>query len=368
MALKFQKLRVAEVVRETPEAITIYFERPAGEEFNYLPGQYLTLRVSPEGKNLNRAYSLCSSPTLDRDRLAVTVKMTPGGKVSTYLNSHLAAGAEMDVMPPLGNFVARIDETPRHYVLIGAGSGITPLMSILRTALAANDRNEVSLIYGNRREDCIIFHRRLLDLKSTYGDRLRLIHSLSQPPTGWAGRSGRLAGDSLKSILAEVRGACSLPIDYFLCGPAGLMDEAHKCLLAAGTPEAQIHQEHFSAPAPDEAREEPTAMTPGGAAGSAPAQEKRGDYNVTVIIEGEKKDIRVRVTDSVLEAALDNDLDPPYACMIGSCCTCKAKLVAGKVIMDDREGLTDEEIRQGYVLTCQSHPVTEGVILDYDDV
>lgn len=109
-------------------------------------------------------------------------------------------------------------------------------------------------------------------------------------------------------------------------------------------------------------------MTPGGAAGSAPAQEKRGDYNVTVIIEGEKKDIRVRVTDSVLEAALDNDLDPPYACMIGSCCTCKAKLVAGKVIMDDREGLTDEEIRQGYVLTCQSHPVTEGVILDYDDV
>ena len=362
MALKFQKVKVAKVVRETQDAITIHFENPDKTLYTYVPGQYLTLKVEVNGKNYNRAYSLCSSPACD-EHLAVTVKKVSDGLVSSHLNNNLQAGTYIDILPPLGNFVAKLNATQqKHYILIGAGSGITPLMSILRTALEVEPKSKVTLVYGNRNEDCTIFKSRLTELEQKFTNRLKVIHSFTQPSPGYTGVTGRLTRGKVKEILQPVIQEESLVKEYFICGPSAMMDEAGHALKEMHVPAQYVHQEHFSAPIThpmDEPETPPVAVADDG---------KPKKHEVTVILEGEQRVITVSPNESILEAALDNDLDPPYACMIGSCCTCKAKLVAGKVMMDDREGLTDDEIRDGYVLTCQSHPTTAGVIVSYDEV
>lgn len=358
MALKFQKLQVHNVIRETPDAITIYFQNPDKELYAYIPGQYLTLRTEINGKAYNRAFSLCSSPVSD-EMLAVTVKRTPGGLVSTYLIENLKAGDALEVMPPMGNFTAKLkDYQVKHYILIGAGSGITPLMSILKSALEIESQSRVTLLFGNRNEESIIFRSALQTLVEKYGERLKVIHSLSQPDSSWSGTTGRLTRDHVKSILTPVIEASTLASEYYVCGPSEMMEEAVHALKELHTPAENIHQEHFTAPIahPEDEPEKQIAT----------ADVKQG--MVKVILEGKEYNIEVKPSDSILEAALDNDLDPPYACMIGSCCTCKAKLMSGNVVMDDREGLTDEEIREGFVLTCQSHPTTPNVVVSYDEI
>jgi len=357
MALKFQKLQVHKVVRETPDAITIYFQNPDKQVFNYIPGQYLTLRTEISGKAVNRAFSLCSSPITD-DLLAVTVKKTPGGLVSTYFIDNLKAGDSLEVMPPMGNFTAQLkDYQVKHYVLIGAGSGITPLMSILKSALEVEPQSKVTLLFGNRNQDCIIFYSALQALQEKYPSRLKVLHTLSQPGDNWQGMTGRITKARVKEILQSLE-QDNLGKEYYVCGPSAMMEEAVNALKEIHTKPENIHQEHFSAPIAHP-EDEPEKLV-------AAAEVKQG--TVKVILEGKEYNIEVRPSDSILEAALDNDLDPPYACMIGSCCTCKAKLLSGKVIMDDREGLTDEEIRDGFVLTCQSHPTTPNVVVSYDEI
>jgi ring-1,2-phenylacetyl-CoA epoxidase subunit PaaE len=359
MALKFQKLRVLKVVHETDDAITIHFENPDKSIYTYLPGQYLTLKVEVNGKNYNRAYSLCSCPPQD-SHLAVTVKRTTGGIVSTYLNEHLREGAYIDVLPPLGNFVAKLNSgQQKHYILIGAGSGITPLMAILRTALCTESQSKVTLLYGNRTSGSIIFKKALEELVAQNPDRLKVIHSLSQADAGWTGHSGRLTRGKIKDLLQPILQENSLAKEYFICGPSAMMDEAGHALKEMGIAADKVHQEHFSAPLTHPMDEEPKA---------AESSNEVREQKVTVILEGEEREISVGPNESILEACLDNDLDPPYACMIGSCCTCKAKLLSGSVIMDDREGLTDEEIADGFVLTCQSHPTSPNVKVSYDEL
>lgn len=355
MALKFQPLKVNRISRETTDAITIHFDCPDKELFTYKPGQYLTLRVNINGKNYNRAYSLCSSPTCD-EHLAVTVKKVSSGIVSAYLNAHLKEGMTLEVFPPLGKFCAAPDPLHQnHYILIGAGSGITPLMSILRTALNSEPSSKVTLIYGNNREETIIFNEWLKQLEKEYPNQLKVIHSLSHPSTDWKGQTGRLTRGKVKEILATLDENDGLKREYYVCGPASMMDDTLHALKDLKVPVDQVHQEHFSAPItnPMEEEEEESDVIK--------------DQEVTVILEGAEHVIKVTPVTTILEAALDNDLDPPYACMIGSCCTCKAKLLSGKIIMDDREGLTDEEIADGYVLTCQSHPTTSNVVVSYDE-
>lgn len=364
MALKFQKVRVAKVVRETQDAITIYFENPDKTLYKYIPGQYLTLKVEVNGKNYNRAYSLCSSPVTD-EHLAVTVKKVSDGLVSSHLNDNLKEGAMIDILPPLGNFVAKLDANQqKHYFLIGAGSGITPLMSILKTALVVEPKSKVTLLYGNRNEDCTIFRSTLSELAQKYADRLTVLHSCSQPAPGFIGITGRLTRGKVKEILQPLIQEESLIKEYFICGPSAMMDEAGHALKEMHVPAQYVHQEHFSAPITHPMDEPETTTNTAAVADDG----KPKKLEVTVILEGEERTITVSPNESILEAALDNDMDPPYACMIGSCCTCKAKLVSGKVIMDDREGLTDEEIRDGYILTCQSHPTTAGVVVNYDEI
>lgn len=358
MALKFQKLKVIKVVHETEDAISIHFENPDKTLFTYHPGQYLTLRVEVNGKPVNRAYSLCSSPVCDED-LAVTVKRMSEGLVSNYLNENLKPGTVMDVFPPLGNFVAKLDpNNSKHYILFGAGSGITPLFSMLRSALTREPGSKVTLVYGNRSEKSIIFRKALEELTAQYPDRLKVIHTLTQPSTEWHGMTGRITRGKVKEIVEPLLQADSLQKEYYACGPSAMMDEALHALRDLRVPAETVHQEHFSAP----------LTNPMEAPMEEGSDNKVTSQEVKVILEGEEKTISVSPNESILEAALDNDMDPPYACMIGSCCTCKAKLVAGKVIMDDREGLTDDEIRDGFILTCQSHPTTSGVVVSYDEI
>jgi len=359
MALKFQKLQVFKVVRETPDAITIFFQNPDKQLYNYIPGQYLTLRVEINGKSVNRAFSLCTSPTTD-DLLAVTVKKTTGGLVSTYFIENLKAGDSLEVLPPLGNFTAKLkDYQKKHYFLIGAGSGITPLMSILKTTLNVEKESKVTLLFGNRNTGSVIFKSQLDELQSQNPDRLKIIHVLTQPDADWSGPTGRLTRGKVKELLQSTIESESLVKEYFVCGPSAMMDEALHALKEMRVAPENTHQEHFSAPIThpmDEAVNKPEVI----------ADAKVG--SVKVILENKEYIIEVGPNSSILEAALDSDLDPPYACMIGSCCTCKAKLMSGKVIMDDREGLTDEEIRDGFVLTCQSHPTTPNVVVSYDEI
>jgi len=358
MALKFQKLQVHKVVRETPDAITIFFQNPDKEVFNYIPGQYLTLRTEINGKAVNRAFSLCSSPITD-ELLAVTVKRTPGGLVSTYFIENLKAGDYLEVMPPMGNFTAKLkDYQVKYYILIGAGSGITPLMSILKSALEVEPMSKVTLLFGNTNAASAIFFTTLQSLQEKYPDRLQVIHTFTQPESSWTGHKGRINKTSAKEILTPIVEGNTLVKEFYICGPSGMMEEAANALKEMHIHADNIHQEHFSAPIshPEDEPEKQAAV----------AELKPG--TVKVILEGKEYMIEVRPSDSILEAALDNDLDPPYACMIGSCCTCKAKLLSGKVIMDDREGLTDEEIRDGFVLTCQSHPTTPNVVVSYDEI
>lgn len=362
MALKFQKLLVEKVVQETPDAISIWFRNPDPQVFKYIPGQYLTLKIFIDEKPYNRAFSLSSCPVSD-SHLIVTVKITPGGRVSTYLVRHLSAGTEIDVMPPLGNFTAIMDAGHRNnYVLIGAGSGITPLMSILCSVMETEPHSKVTLLCGNRAEKDIIFKEKLKTLENRYPDRLKVIHSLSQPEPGWNGTTGRLTSDKVKQLLAGLPAEPLLKNEYYVCGPSAMMAEAANALRDIGVKPENLHEEHFSAPLINPDEEKP-AQKPVIVAETA-TDAKPGE--VLVVLDDKEYTIQVKDGQSILDAALDFDLDPPYACMIGSCCTCKAKLISGKVIMDDREGLTDEEIAEGFVLTCQSHPITAGVKVNYD--
>lgn len=352
---KFVPLNVKEVIRETPEAVTVVFEKPAGNEFNYKAGQYLTLKMNLGGESLRRAYSLSSSPITDV-HLAVTVKEVKDGRVSRYLNQELRAGASIEVFPPNGNFALSPDATrAMHYVLLGGGSGITPLMSILKTVLRTEPNSQITLVYGNRDEQSIIFAKQLDDLEQGSNGRLRVVNILAEAGPSWFGLKGLPNRANLLNILQDLLNASRLPKSYWICGPAPMMDEAQAALAFLNIPKENIHREVFTAALPDpEAKAAAAAMAP-----------KRGAYTVKVTLDGVTKDILVKENATILDAAIDAGMDPPFACQMGVCCTCRAKLTSGKVEMEEDEGLSDTEVKQGYILTCQSHPLSADCELEY---
>lgn len=249
---KFQPLTIQEIVKETDHAVTVKFIKPQDQSFDYQPGQYVTLKLDVNGESLRRAYSMCSSPVTD-DTIAVTVKRVEGGKASNYIADHLKAGDQVEVFPPMGNFhvVPRADRAD-HYILIGAGSGITPLMSILKSVLKIESGSRVTLIYGNSNEQSIIFRNDLKSLSEAYAGRFRVIHSLSNPLNGWEGLRGRLDRHNILQIAQEIITNDSLPKSFWICGPAGMMEEAKQALGFLGITKDQIHQELFTAPLPEE--------------------------------------------------------------------------------------------------------------------
>ncbi len=356
MAGKTFPLTVSEVANNTADTITITFDIPTHlkNEFDYDPGQYLTLEVEINGKKERRAYSMCTSPLTDLQP-AVTVKRLPGGLVSNYLNDNIKAGDTIKVLPPYGNFVVNLNEShQKQYIIYGAGSGITPLMSIIKSVLSFEKQSKVALLYGNRNEDSVIFRSELAALQQAHSERFQITHTLSQAQSLWTGETGRIDVEKIKSFAFKY-GDNNLQKEYFICGPTDMIVLAVQTLEEMHIAANNIHKEYFVLP-----DKEPDAEI-------VEAVNESGPQKVKVIHENQEYEIEVSPNESILDAALDNDIDAPFSCMAAACATCRAKVLSGKVVMDDREMLSDEEIEEGYVLTCQAHPVSADVVLTFDE-
>lgn len=347
--MRYTPLKVLEVRPETPDTFSLFFEKPASG-FEYLPGQYLTLRVEIDGKKYPRAYSLSFSPYLD-SHLAVTIKRLPGGVVSNYLWQTVRPGDFVEVFPPLGNFTV-VPQASRavQYLFIAAGSGITPIFSMLRSILFAEPKSRLLLLYGSRDQEHIIFRDALEALVAQHGEKLEVLHTLSRPLPGWTGRSGRISADWIMEQLQRVRRRL-LPVEPYLCGPSELMNLAIQTLEAQRLPREKIHTEYFTAPLPDSALTE----------APQPTQEAKA----VIHLDGKTYTVLVKPGQAILHAAQEAGLDPPYACEEGICCTCRARLLKGQVRMAVREALSDWEIEKGYILTCQAVPLEAEVEVEY---
>ncbi len=364
MAVDFHTLKVREVHRETPDTVVVAFDVPdtLKEVYTYVPGQYLTIR--PAGKKERRSYSICTC-SLAGEPLKVAVKRVEGGVISNYVNDVLAAGDDVDVMPPMGNFTMSPDSARKqHYVLVAAGSGVTPIMSILKGILLEEEQSTVSMLYCNREWDNVIFRDELLALAEKYSERFTLANVLSRPHAEWDGQKGRMDAFRLKMILPSLAKSSAADAQYYMCGPSGLMQEVQKALDDLHVPHSNVHREYFTQKTSSDHLMSATVENTGE---EVVVSDTPVDSKVTLRIGGNDTIINVPAGDSITNAAIEAEIDPPYACQLGVCCTCRAKLVKGKVRMDEREALTDSEIADGFVLTCQSHPLTTEVIVDFDN-
>jgi ring-1,2-phenylacetyl-CoA epoxidase subunit PaaE len=296
--------------------------------------------------------------------LSVTIKRVPDGRASNWLRDTLQVGDVIEVLPPLGNFFVDIDPNhSKNYVLIGAGSGITPLMSIAKTILAEEPNSVVTLWYGNRNEESIIFKKQLAALHVRHGDRLRVHHVLSRPSEDWKGTKGRLDKERIYDLLSKLFMEDEHPKVYYLCGPNGVMDAAEEALEKHAVNFFDVHREYYSAPVPTE-EEANASMGDDEDDGTIEGYELKSQ-KVTIRLNGNEHVLQVASDKYILDAAIAAELDPPFACQSGICTTCRAYLHRGVVAMDEAEGLSEEELRKGFVLTCQCHPLTEDVVVDF---
>lgn len=365
MASHFHTLTVARVTPEAAGAAAITFTVPPAlrEKFEFRPGQFLTLRTTVGGQEVRRSYSICSPRQRyeDAGELDVGIKPVEGGSFSRWAVSQLQPGAQVEVMPPDGRFTPRVPGA-RHRVGFAAGSGITPLLSIITTTLAAEPESRFTLVYGNQRVNTIMFNEALADLKDRYPARLSLVHVLSRQAQEVPLLQGRLDDAKVRELLRTV-----LPVDSideaFVCGPEGMIDTVTDALRAAGLPAERVHSERFFA------------------AGSAVATERIADRafvkratsqfdastRLEVVLDGKTHQLAMGPADKVLDVALEAGLDLPYSCKGGVCCTCRARVLEGRVEMEKNFTLEQWEVDKGFVLTCQSRPLTERVVVSYDE-
>lgn len=357
MSIHFYPLAVKDVRKETPDCVSISFDVPEQLRgtFNYKQGQYITVRTTLNGEEVRRSYSVCSSP-LDGE-LRVAVKKTEQGLFSTYANESLKKGEVLDVMPPIGKFYVELDpQKARNYTGFAAGSGITPLLSIIKTTLRTEPKSTFTLVYGNRNRHSIIFKEELEALKNLYIDRFRIIYILSRERTDAEINFGRIDAEKC-TRLCEKNLDIEHTDEFFLCGPEAMIFSVKGQLEALGVAQEKIHFELFT--------------TPGGQKNTATKTSAEGNAGpasrITVKLDGISFDFDLGFNaEPILDAALKQGADLPYACKGGVCCTCRAKLVEGEVDMEVNYGLEPEEIAQGFILTCQSHPVSEKVVVDFD--
>ena len=350
-------LKVKDVVRETPDAVTISFWHPISEEIRYLPGQFLTFLLNINGQKVRRSYSMASSPHVDVS-LSVSVKRVPGGFASVYLCDRIRPGDILETLEPMGTFVPKLDpQSRRTLVLIGAGSGITPLFSMAKSALHVEPNSHVWLIYGNRDQNSIIYKAHLDAMEQAYGrSRFQVTHMLSQPSFGWTGAEGRLNQHTLTKLLDQLSTTERQNASFYLCGPDGMMAEARSALSLVGVPAERVHKESFAhAPvAAGDVVEEPMTAS------------DTGSPEVTVLYEGSEYKFAVAPHQTILEAALDLDIDLPYSCQAGMCTACMGRCLSGKVKLDEEDGLSESELKAGYVLTCVAHPVGSDVVIEIE--
>ncbi|MFG1346228.1 1,2-phenylacetyl-CoA epoxidase subunit PaaE [Xanthobacter autotrophicus DSM 431] len=356
-APRFHRLQVREVRRETPDAVSIAFEVPPAlaADFAFAPGQYLTLKTMLDGAEVRRSYSICSGP--DEGELRVAVKQVDNGLFSTWANSAISAGDEIDVMTPTGRFgLGRNPGDGRLHVGFAAGSGITPILSIVRGVLAREPNSRFFLFYGNRSAADILFRTELEELKDLNLGRLSVFHVLSREEQDVPVLNGRLDGEKVRLLLSVMVPAAA--VDHaFVCGPAGMIDDLEGTLKDLGLPPEKIHVERFVS-----AHDGKPRVTPVVAPDAPPA------HVASLIVDGKRRDVPVAAGEAILDAALRAGVDLPFACKGGMCSTCRAKIVEGTAAMDVNYSLEPWEVQGGYVLTCQARPTSARIVVDFDQV
>ncbi|MFN3315174.1 MAG: 2Fe-2S iron-sulfur cluster-binding protein [Raineya sp.] len=348
--MKKYQLKVKDIIHETADAISIVLEQPTNETIKFKAGQFLTLNFNLGGETIRRAYSLASCPYTEKD-LKVTVKRVKDGKISNLLNNSLQQGDYLDVLEPMGVFTPEISpENALQYILWAGGSGITPIMAMLKAILYQEPKSKVVLVYANRDEESIIFKNELKSLQEQFKERLEVIHVLSQPQNGWEGYKGRLDAQKVTEILSKY--TSGLPLSQWMCGPEGMMQTIAEVCEQKGL--AKPKKENFSASIEESAQRK--------------LEENQGIVEREVIVkyDGETYKFKVSPKKTILEAALDLDIDLPYSCQSGLCTACMGKCVSGKVMMTEDDCLTDQEMRDGVVLTCVAHPLTDDVVIEID--
>ena len=352
--LVFHELRVTEVSPLTDDSVAISLDVPEhlADRFDYLPGQHVTIRKEIDGEDVRRSYSICAPA--GSGKLRVGVKKLVGGAFSSFATERLRAGETLEVMPPVGEFTIDIDpDTRARRVAIAAGSGITPVLSLISTSLEREPNARWTLLFGNRTANSVMFLDELEGLKDRFHPRLQLFHILSREGSDVPLLSGRIDGEKIRTVHRTLMGGA--PVDgWYLCGPYEMVMTARATLSDMGVPEHRVHDELFFAGPLDE-----SALPP-----EPPAGE--GSVDLTVILDGRAVDTRMTEETSILDAALRVRSELPFSCKGGMCATCKGRIEEGEVRMDKNYALVDSEVEAGFVLTCQAHPVTDRVVVRYD--
>ena len=356
---RFHTLKVKDIRRETADAVSIAFDIPLAiqHEYQYKQGQYITVKLTVNGEELRRSYSICTSPYSEKE-LRVAVKEVKDGRASTLMNRTWKVGDAIEVMTPMGNFSSVLSgNNKKQYVLFAGGSGITPMMSILKSVLYIEKQSTVTLVYANRDEDSVIFKSEIEKIVSENADRVKVLNVYDTPKTQVSDlQKGLLSVDRVKAIVENYGGVNA--DEYFICGPGPMMENIKQALEGLQIGKEKVHIEYFSAVADAVAKAEGVVVT-------------GADVNseVTVIQYGIETTMKLNTAGlTILDAAIDAGVDAPFSCKGAVCCTCRAKVIEGKAKMDANFALTDAEVEDGFILTCQAHPLTEKLIVDFDAI
>ena len=351
---RFHTLKVKDIKRETSEAVSVSFEIPPQQqpEYQFKQGQYVTLKLTVNGEEIRRSYSLCSSP-YDKE-LRVAIKEVIGGKASTFINRELKTGATMEVMTPMGSFYSVLSgANKKHYVLFAGGSGITPMMSIIKSVLYVEKQSTITLIYANKNEASTIFKAEL-DALIAANTNLKVVYVFDQPTISISElQTGIVTRDKALGLIENFGGVNA--DEYFICGPTPMMENVKTTLETLKIAKEKIHIEYFTAVIEAVNKEENKSL-----GANVKAKIKVLQYGIETDFELQTGSI------SILDAAIEAGVDAPFSCKGAVCCTCRAKVLEGQVKMDANFALTDAEVEEGFILTCQSHPITEKVVIDYD--
>lgn len=336
----------------TDDAVAVSFVVPPElyATFTFAPGQHVTVRALIDGQDVRRSYSICTQP--EDGHLRIGVKRLLGGVFSTFATSRLAPGDSLEIMPPVGDFTIATDPAAqRHLCAIAAGSGITPVLSMAMSVLESEPLSQFTLLLGNRAARTVMFLEDLEALKDRFPDRFHLIHVFSQEASHLPIFAGRIDATKLQAMFATLINPATVD-DWFLCGPFGMVAAARSTLTNLGVSDDHIHDELFFAGSIDEV--------------PLPLPDENGTVELTILLEGRSTITRMNPTSSILDAALSVRHELPFSCKGGMCATCKGRLISGEVTMDKNFALVDSELADGYVLTCQSHPTTDAITVDYD--
>jgi ring-1,2-phenylacetyl-CoA epoxidase subunit PaaE len=351
----YRELTVKQIIQETKDSISLVFEQPASGKLSYKSGQFLTLIATVQGKEVRRSYSLCSSPYVDSD-LVVMVKRVDNGMMSNWLPDNIKPGQKIKVLEPMGNFTTEYTaDKKRHLIMFAGGSGITPMISILKSTVTQEPDSICSLIYCNRDIDNIIFKNELDKWQTQYEGRVHVIHVLDNAPMNWQGYSGLLNKDMLEKLFERIPNWGLEKTTYLMCGPEGMMKNVENLLNELSIPKEKVFKESFVSGTIDKEKKEETkaAIVSGNTA-----------HEVTIRYDGQEYKFVVEPNRTILETALDQGIDLPYSCQSGLCTACRGRALSGQVKLDEEEGLSQSERAEGYVLTCVGHPMSDDVVIE----